>query len=49
MMAKYMIKLEFIGILYLRLDINFSKEIEKMIAKSFHETLICSFGTFRQL
>ena len=47
-MAKYTNKLEFIGILqfsqtHLRLEINFSKEIEKMIAKNFLETLMCSF------
>ena len=47
-MAKYTSKLEFIGILqfgqtHLRLEINFSKEIEKMIAKNVHETLMCSF------
>ena len=46
--AKYTNKLQFIGILqlsqkHLKLEINFSKEIEKMIAKNFHETLICSF------
>ena len=47
-MAKYTSKLEFIGILqfgqtHLRLETNFSKEIKKMIAKNFHETLMCSF------
>ena len=40
-LAKYTSKLEFIGILqfgqtHLRLEINFSNEIEKMIAKNFH-------------
>ena len=44
MMAKYISKLEFIGILqfgqtHLRLEINFSKEIEKMIAKK----ISCNF------
>ena len=48
-MAKYTNKLQFIGILqfsqtHLRLEINFSKEIEKMITKNFHETLMCSFN-----
>ena len=47
-MAKYTNKLQFTGILqfshtHLRLEINFSKEIEKMIGKNFHETLMCSF------
>ena len=47
-MTKYTSELEFIGILqfgqkHLILEINFSKEIEKMIAKNFHETLMCSF------
>ena len=46
-MAKYTNKLEFFVILqlsqtHLRLEINISKEIEKIIAKTFHETLMCS-------
>ena len=47
-MAKYTNKLEFIGILqfsqtHLRLQINFSIEIKKTIAKKFHENLMCSY------
>ena len=47
-MAKCTNILEFIGILqcsqtHLRLEINFSKEIEKMIATHFNETLMRSF------
>ena len=51
-LKKIMVKctniLEFIGILqfnqtHLRLEINFSKEIEKMIATNFNETLMRSF------
>ena len=47
-MAKYTNTLEFFGILqfsqtHLRLEINFSKEIKKMIAKYFHSTLMWSF------
>ena len=47
-MAKCTNILEFIGILqfsqtHLRLEINFSKEIEKMIATNFNETLMRSF------
>ena len=46
-MAKYTSKLELIGILqfgqkHLRLEINFSKEIEKMIAKTFIK-LLCAY------
>ena len=47
-MAKYINKLQFIGILqfsqtHLGLEIIFSKEITKMITKNLHETLMCSF------
>ena len=47
-MAKCTNILEFIGILqfsqtHLRLEIKFSKEIKKMIATNFNETLMRSF------